>query len=125
MPEKIRIPGVKVGKHTGPITNKAFIEEARARYTWAWNALKAERKALEEAGKPVHAQLFSMSGNAITADFDRVDEEWAALPAALRQESILQQQSRTEYEGWLLTAEGMAFTEKMRLRKLAHSGSKE
>lgn len=49
--------------------------EAQAKYTEAWAELKGQVKEAEDAGKPIHAQLRSMAGNAITRELDEAWEE--------------------------------------------------
>lgn len=85
MPEAIRIPGVKRGRHTGPITKASFMAEVRARYSWAWAEHKKYIEEQKAAGTYDGLMSSGYATNGFARDVDRADEEWAGLPAALKQ----------------------------------------
>lgn len=58
------------GAHVAPLTRDAAIAEAQAKYRAAWDELKAQRAEAEAKGQPIHQQLYSMTGNAITRQLD-------------------------------------------------------
>ena len=84
MPEQIRIPGVKVGSHTGPISYKAFKAEVQARYSYAW--AEHHRWVAEQKAKGTYNGLMSSgyATNGFARDVDNADEEWASLPESLK-----------------------------------------